>query len=122
LDLSRSITSERYHFIYNALPNQEFAQVDMVKTQAWEEVVKAHSDNKLSDLINSFYFYKERPVFELYDLVNDPNELNNLAGKNEFKDIEKLHRDEIEKMMIKDHDFLPLPSHIIDYNQRNKKE
>lgn len=114
LDFSRSVTSERYHFIYNALPKQAFAQVDMVKTIAWEEVVKANTDNKLSNLINSFYFYKERPVFELYDLANDPYELNNLAGKIEFKEIEKSHRVEIEKMMLKDHDFLPLPSHIIE--------
>jgi len=123
LDFCRSVTSERFHFIYNALPKQEFAQVDMVKTEAWEEVVKAHSDKTLSDLIENFYFYRERPVFELYDLVNDPFELNNLAGKNEFKEIEKIHREEIEKMMIRDHDFLPLPTHVIENNKnRNKNE
>ncbi len=113
LDLSRSVTSEQFNFIYNALPKQEFAQVDMVKTEAWQEVVKAHTDNRLSDLLQKFYFYKERPVFELYDLTNDPFELNNLTGKKEFKDIEKTHREALEKKMIIDHDFLPLPSHIL---------
>jgi hypothetical protein len=49
----------------------------------------------------------------LYDLTNDPFELNNLAGKKEFKDIEKKHREALEKKMIIDHDFLPLPSHIL---------
>ena len=90
LDFCRSVTSERFHFIYNALPKQEFAQVDMVKTEAWDDVVKAHSDKRLSDLIESFYFYRERPVFELYDLINDPYELNNLSGQNKFKEIEKI--------------------------------
>ncbi len=115
-DLSRSITSEHFHFIYNAMPKQEFAQVDMVKSLAWEELVKAHSDKRLSDLIENFYFYKTRAVFELYDLVKDPFELNNLASQNEFKEIEKMLRDEMEKIMIKDHDFLPLPSNAIENN------
>ena len=113
LDLSRSVTSDHFNFIYNALPKQEFAQVDMVKTEAWQEVVKAHTENRLSDMIQKFYFYKERSVFELYDITNDPFELNNLAGKKEFKEIEKKHREELEKKMIIDHDFLPLPSHIL---------
>jgi arylsulfatase A-like enzyme len=120
LDFCRSVTSERFHFIYNALPKQEFAQVDMVKTDAWQEVVKANSENRLSDLIKSFYFYKERPVFELYDLENDPFESKNLAGQKEFKEIEKSLRDEIEKKMLVDHDFLPLPSHVIDNNKTKK--
>ena len=115
-DLSRSITSERFHFIYNAMPKQEFAQVDMVKTLAWEELVKAHYDKRLSDLVEKFYFYQTRAVFELYDLVKDPFELNNLASQNEFKEIEKMLRDEMEKIMIKDHDFLPLPSNVIENN------
>ena len=120
LDLCRSVTSERYHFIFNALPKQEFAQVDMVKTDSWQQVVKANSENRLSDLIKSFYFYKERPVFELYDLENDPFELKNLSGQKEFKEIEKSLRDEIEKKMLVDHDFLPLPSHVIDNNKTKK--
>jgi N-sulfoglucosamine sulfohydrolase len=121
LDLSRSVTSERFHFIYNALPKQEFAQVDMVKTEAWEEVVKANSENRLSDLIKSFYFYKERPVFELYDIENDPFELKNLSGQKEYKEMEKTLRNEIEKKMLIDHDYLPLPSHVIE-NNKNKNE
>jgi len=116
-DLSRSVTSERYHFIYNALPKQEFVQVDMVKTEAWQEVVKANSENRLSGLIQNFYFYKERAVFELYDLQNDPYELNNLSGQKELAEIEKTLRNEMEKKMIVDHDFLPLPSHVILFSK-----
>ena len=101
------------------MPKQEFAQVDMVKTEAWEEVVKANSENRLSDLIKSFYFYKERPVFELYDLENDPFELKNLSGQKEYKEMEKTLRNEMEKKMLIDHDYLPLPSHVIE-NTKNK--
>lgn len=112
-DLSRSVTSERYHYIYNALPRQEFVQVDMVKTNAWDDIVKAHSENRLSEMHQNFYFYKERPFFELYDLQNDPFELNNLSGRPELKDVEKTHREEMERKMVIDHDFLPMPVHVI---------
>ncbi|MEI6556275.1 MAG: sulfatase [Paludibacter sp.] len=123
LDFCRSVTSEKLHFIYNALPKQEFAQVDMVKTEAWEEVVKANSENRLSDLIKSFYFYKERPIFELYDLENDPFELKNLSGQKEYKEMEKIIRNELEKKMLIDHDYLPLPTHVIENNKnKNKNE
>ena len=112
-DLSRSVTSERYHLIYNSLPRQEFVQVDMVTAKAWNDLVKANSENKLSKMHQDFYFYKERPIFELYDLQNDPFELINLSGKPELKEIEKNLREEMERKMIIDHDFLPMPVHVI---------
>lgn len=121
-DLCRSVTSDRFHFIYNALPKQEFAPVDMVKTEAWVEITIAHTEKRLSDMIESYYFYKERPVFELYDLKNDPYELNNLSGQKEYQEIEKTLRDEMEKKMLIDHDFLPLPSHVIENNIIKKQK
>lgn len=117
LDLSRSVTSAKYHFVYNGLPMQAFVQVDMVKTQAWKNLVKSHESNSLSELHNSFYFYEERPYFELYDLEKDPYELNNLSGIKEYTVIEETLRNEMEKKMLKDHDFLPLPSDVIEYEK-----
>lgn len=121
LDFSRSVTSRRYHFIYNALPLQEFAQVDMVKTEAWDELEQANKAHMLSKLHQNLYFQGTRPVFELYDLQNDPFELNNLAGTAELEETEKKLRNEMEKWMVKNHDFLPLPSHIIiNIEKRNQ--
>jgi arylsulfatase A-like enzyme len=102
------------------LPKQEFAQVDMVKTQAWEELLKSHTENSLGELYNRLYFYKERPIFELYDLNKDPFELNNLAGQKESIEIEKTLRNEMEAKMLKDHDFLPVPSDVIEYGKKKK--
>ncbi|MBG7613122.1 sulfatase [Polaribacter sp. BAL334] len=121
LDLSRSVTSKKFHFVYNALPKQEFAQVDMVKTFAWEDLVNSYKSNKLKELHNRLYFYNERPVFELYDLENDPYELVNLYGDKKYKEIEETLRNEMEKKMLLDHDFLPLPSDVIQYNKKKNK-
>jgi len=120
-DLSRSVTSERYHLIYNALPRQEFVQVDMVTAKAWNDLVKANSENKLSKMHQDFYFYKERPIFELYDLQNDPFELINLSGQPDLATMEQRLKNEMERKMVIDHDFLPMPSHALKIGNEKKE-
>jgi N-sulfoglucosamine sulfohydrolase len=113
LDLSRSITSKRYRFIYNALPNRSYTPVDMPNKNAWKAVQAAHAAGKLSPLHQRLYFANPRPVVEFYDLRNDPLELNNLAGKKSVADMERTLREELESWMIREHDFLPLPTHAL---------
>ncbi|MGB0598709.1 MAG: sulfatase family protein [Rubripirellula sp.] len=113
LDLSRSITSRRYRYIYNALPNRSYTPVDMSNKPAWTAIQKAHHENKLSSLHRRLYFQKPRPIVELYDLNNDPLELNNLAGDKSHHEMEQTLREELESWMIREHDFLPLPSHAL---------
>jgi hypothetical protein len=67
----------------------------------------------LSPLHQRLYFQNPRPVVELYDLSNDPLELNNLAGKKSVADMEQTLREELESWMIREHDFLPLPTHAL---------
>lgn len=112
-DLSRSITTKRYNFIYNAIPDRTFAPVGMVKENiAWEAIQKANENGNLSEMHKKLYFSKERPVFELYDLKNDPMEINNLAGSESVKALETKLRQEMDKWMIRVSDYLPLPSHV----------
>ena len=113
LDLSRSITSTRYRYIYNALPNRSYTPVDMPGKDAWKAIQSAHAANQLSPLHQRLYFQNPRPVIELYDLSIDPLELNNLAGKKSGADIEQTLREELEIWMIREHDFLPLPTHAL---------
>ena len=113
LDLSRSITSQRYRYIYNALPNRAYTPVDMPNKDAWKAIQVAHAAKQLSPLHQRLYFQKPRPVVELYDLSNDPLELNNMAGKKSVAKIERALREELESWMIREHDFLPLPTHAL---------
>jgi hypothetical protein len=48
-------------------------------------------------------------MFELFDLDNDPGELNNLAGKAEFREIELKLKTALTGKMMLDYDYLPLP-------------
>lgn len=113
LDFCRSITSDRYHFIYNALPNQTYWPVDQVRNNAyaWSAIQKAESEKTLEPLFRRLYFQKPRPVFELYDLQEDPFELENLASNADYQPIEQEMRQELDKWMVREQDYLPLPSH-----------
>jgi N-sulfoglucosamine sulfohydrolase len=110
LDLSRSITSKRHSFIYNVLPDRAYMAVDMPNTSAWRALIEARDAGTLSALHRRLLFQKPRPVFELYDLETDPYELNNLAGQRATEAIETALRNELAKWMVREGDFLPLPS------------
>ena len=57
------------------------------------------------------YFQNPRPIFELYDLENDPLELNNLAGQAPVRKIETDLREKLDRWMVRESDYLPLPTH-----------
>ena len=119
LDLSRSVTSQRHRYIFNALPGRSYTPVDMPGKDAWVAVQQAHEEGRLSGLHERLYFQKPRPMIELYDLQNDPYETNNLAGVESVKAIETELREQLEAWMIREHDFLPLPSHALQ-NEKKK--
>ncbi|MEP6737820.1 MAG: sulfatase/phosphatase domain-containing protein [Chryseolinea sp.] len=48
-------------------------------------------------------------MFELFDIEKDPLELNNLAAKPELKQIEDRLKARLQKWMILNEDYLPLP-------------
>ncbi len=78
----RSVTDGRYWYVYYPVSYRE-------------------------ELENSANY---NPVFALYDLDNDPHSMNNLAGKVEYSAKEEELRNEMERWMIQNADFLPLPS------------
>jgi N-sulfoglucosamine sulfohydrolase len=76
-------------------------------TPPWRAVVKAHQAKALSPTIEGIYFKRPRPIFELYDLEKDPFELANLAGRPELKPVETELRQELDKWMAVNGDYLP---------------
>lgn len=112
-DLSRSVTSRRFRYIYNALPNRGYTPVDMSGGDAWEAIEAAHRAGRLLPIHDRILFRNPRPVFELYDLREDPYELKNLAGTEEIQAIEEALRQELERWMIRESDYLPLPTHVL---------
>ncbi len=106
-DLSRCVRSKRFKLIYNVTPKMEYAPVDSAGGPGWQQILEAHKAGKLSPEIERAYFTQPRPVMELYDLDADPSELNNLAGKAEFKDVQATLAAAMQEKMILDYDFIP---------------
>jgi N-sulfoglucosamine sulfohydrolase len=138
VDYARAITGVRYKLIYNAQPYQPYSPVDQggrylggtsasgedssTVTAArwrtdeerasppWRSVIEAHRAGQLSPPQERIYFIRPRSIFELYDLKTDPFELTNLAGRPELAAIETGLREQLDRWMILNSDFLPLAS------------
>ena len=111
-DLSRSVVTPRYNFIYNAIPERSYTPVDMAtRNVAWDATKAAHAAGRLRPEHARIYFQNPRPVFELYDLENDPFELNNLAGQASVSAIERDLRERLDRWMVVEGDYVPLPTH-----------
>ncbi|HET8549022.1 MAG TPA: sulfatase [Bryobacteraceae bacterium] len=108
-DLSRCARSDRWKLIYNCTPHMEYQPVDSARDPAWQQMVAAHAEGKLSSKHDSAYFGRPRPVFELYDLDNDPGELDNVAGRAETAQTQRELMMALQEKMILDYDFLPPP-------------
>ena len=81
----RSVRTDRYKYIKNYLPERPHLQPNRYKDA--KEILIAlrdwHGKGKL-DGIQELLFAPSRSPEELYDLENDPFEINNLAGNPEY--------------------------------------
>ena len=90
--LSRSVRTDRYKLIWN--PHPEFAftsYIDLLLRETsgdyfkeWTEAAK--TDTHAAEVLARYY---GRPEYELFDLDQDPHELNNLAGRSELASIQQ---------------------------------
>jgi len=89
---TRSIRTERYKYILNLEPDSVFTtHITGCKPgsvhhlpfwNSWEK--EAQSDERAYRIVNA---YLHRPLVELYDLENDPYEMNNLASDPEYGEV-----------------------------------
>ncbi len=113
-DLSRAVVTDRYKLIYNAFPERPYVPVDFGNRPAWKSIVALHRDGKLGSGFEKMYFPKRRPIFELYDLLNDPGEERNLSGIPEYAKSEIHLKRLLHEWMFVEGDSLPLPIHKSD--------
>ncbi len=109
-DLSRAVRSDRYKFIYNCTPWIPYSPVDSAGGAAWQEMTAAHAKGTLAAPLSATYFTTPRPVYEFYDLNEDPSELRNLSGQPALAQVERELRLALAEKMITDFDYLPLPA------------
>ncbi len=84
----RSVTDGRYRYIYNLSPDNQFSNgFTSIKNKkhwwgSWRE--KAKTDEVAAKLVNQ---YLSRPKEELYDILNDKDNLKNLADSQEYETV-----------------------------------
>ncbi|MFS8616189.1 MAG: sulfatase [Solitalea sp.] len=108
-DLSRCVIGTRYKLIYNVLPTLPYAPVDVNGQAFWKELTALNRSGSLDSTFSRLLFANPRPMFELFDLQEDPYELKNLYGCSELKDIQKQLLTALNRWMIRYRDFVPLP-------------
>ena len=80
-DAMRMVRSKRYKLIHNLMPERPWLQLNKYKERMYPmlaEMSILHQQGKLTPE-QSIFFSKTKPKYELFDLQNDPHELDNLA-------------------------------------------
>ncbi len=94
----RSVRTDRYHYIRNLNSDSAFYNVLIAQDQkywpAWVE--RAKTDPKAAKLVER---YQRRPAEELYDVRNDPYELNNLADDPALQDVKASLAQKLDRWM-----------------------
>lgn len=109
IDMSRALRGDRFRYIRNYMPwrpaLQKLEYLWRAPSMAsWEKAYLAGECNEIQSR-----FFEPRPVEELYDAVNDPWEVNNLAGNPEYAEILARMRKDLDRRMIEtaDSGFIP---------------
>jgi N-sulfoglucosamine sulfohydrolase len=99
----RSVRGERYKYILN--PNHQAVYYNVVATQptgllaTWKKL-----GEKDAAIAARARFYQHRPMEELYDLQNDPYELNNLADDPKLAKIKEALKKKLKDWMAQQGD------------------
>lgn len=106
-DHQRSCHSLRFNYIrttYTDFPGTPPA--DAVRSPTYQAMHKLKSENRLTSAQLNPYIVP-RPAEELYDIVNDPHELHNLAGNPKFKSELMSYRTRLNQWIAKTGDTIP---------------
>ncbi len=93
----RSVRSDEFKYIWNFTPDTTFqnACTRSPEFESWQ--VKAESGD--AEARNKVNRYQHRPEIELYNVVTDPLELNNLAADLNYENVKAELRRELENWM-----------------------
>ena len=92
IDRIRAVRSYKYKYIKNFMPNRSYTQPSYRdQRDEFVDIKKAFEAGKLNE-VQAKYWLPTKPEEELFDLENDPFEINNLALNEKFKDVLESHR------------------------------
>ncbi|MFP6903776.1 MAG: sulfatase/phosphatase domain-containing protein, partial [Verrucomicrobiota bacterium] len=82
-DAMRAVRSRRYKLIHNLMPERAYCQLNAYKERQYPILALMNVLNIQGKLnpVQARFMAASKPEFELYDLRDDPHEINNLAGE-----------------------------------------
>ena len=105
-ELVRSVRNQQYLYIRNFYPQKGWRYSPYIAISSpyfmasWDkEVGECQDDIRTYNRLKAFNMSK-KPIEELYDLVNDKDQMNNLAYKQEYNEQLLFMRQEVHKNMI----------------------
>ncbi|MBN2316397.1 MAG: sulfatase-like hydrolase/transferase [Sedimentisphaerales bacterium] len=109
-EFSRCVRDDRYKYIRNFMPHLPYIQPSEYCDQAeiMQELRRVVAEGPLTHA-QGLLWAPEKPVEELYDLSEDPYELNNLAESPEHRHILANMRDVLHRWMLQMRDLGLLP-------------
>ncbi|MEX2171553.1 MAG: sulfatase [Pirellulales bacterium] len=108
-DMSRVVRTKKYAYIRNFMPWRPYAQWLSYAEQSptMQELRRLHVEGKLSPE-QTLFLRETKPVEELYNLANDPDELNNLAEHRGYQKLLEINRKRLTEWMNSHFDLGPL--------------
>lgn len=98
IDHVRAVRSEKFVYIKNYLTDRPLYQAGYRDGYAsFINLRKLYDANELTALQASYHDVSKRQSEELYDIVKDPNQLNNLAANPEYASTLKQHRTQLKE-------------------------
>ncbi|RRQ49030.1 heparan N-sulfatase [Maribacter algicola] len=107
-DYTRAIRTNKYKYIknfYPDLPNTPSA--DIIRDLTWKSMISEREKGNLNEA-QMGCFITPRPNEELYNILADPHELNNLAESDAHKEVLSDMRSRLNRMRELTNDTLPL--------------
>lgn len=96
----RSISDGNYRLIWNIDYKKEYVENHLEESDwfiSWKKDINKHNQEIMER-------FRHRPEYELYDIVSDSYEMNNLYGKLEYSDKADELKKELEKWMKEQND------------------
>jgi len=124
VDRIRSVRSDRYKYIRNFYPDRPHLQPSNYKDskKIIQRLRELHDQNKLAPVQEALLFAERRPEEELYDLLNDPYEMVNLAQDNSYGKVLQAFRNQLTTWSKETHDPAPESFEIYTLEMKNQWE
>lgn len=118
-DMVRTVTDGRYIYLRHYMPHKIYGQhvSYMFETQATQVWKRMFDEGRLNAAQSRFW--ESKPPEELYDLDNDPDEIDNLANSPAHQQIVRRLRREQQEWVLQSRDFGFLPEAEIHNRSQN---